>query len=84
MVFYMVFLLIYFSYRTLRFDIMKLKQIFRSNHKNAINRCIKMYLDKVFIKHSNICIVPNICICIVSQFLGKKSFRNQNTTAKYY
>ena len=47
------------SYRTLHFEILKLKQIFRSNGypKNFIDRCIKMYLDKVFIKDPNICIV---------------------------
>ena len=37
------------SDRTLHFEILKLKQIFRSNGypKNFVDRCIKMYLDKV-------------------------------------
>ena len=38
---------------------LKLKQIFRNNEypKNFADRCIKMYLDRVFVKHPNICIV---------------------------
>ena len=48
------------SYRTLHFEIQKLKQIIRSNGypQNFVDRYIKMYLDKVFIKHLNICVVP--------------------------
>ena len=48
------------SYKTLHFKILKLKQIFRinGNPKNLVDRCIKMYLQKVFIKCSNICIMP--------------------------
>ena len=36
------------SYRTLHFEIMKIKQIFRSNGypKNVLDRCKKMYLVK--------------------------------------
>ena len=36
------------SSRTLHFEILKLKQIFRSNGypKNFVDRCIKMYLDR--------------------------------------
>ena len=47
------------SYRTLHFQIPNLKQIFRSNAypKNLVDRCLKMYLHKVFVKHPNICIV---------------------------
>ena len=39
------------SYRTLHFEILKLKQIFQSNEypQNFVDSCIKMYLDKVFI-----------------------------------
>ena len=63
------------SYRTLHFEILKLKQIFRSNGypKNFIDRCIKMYLDKVFIKHPNICVVPKKELVCVFAFLGRKS-----------
>ena len=34
---------------------------------------IKMYLDKVFIKHPNICIAPKKELVCVFPFLGKKS-----------
>ena len=63
------------SYRTLHFEILKLKQIFRSNWypKNFIDRCIKMYLDKVFIKHPNICVVPKKELVCVFPFFGRKS-----------
>ena len=48
------------SYRTLHFEILQLKQVYSSNRypKNFVDRGIKMYLDKVFIKHPNNCIVP--------------------------
>ena len=48
------------SYKTLHLEILKLKQIFQNNRylKNFVDRCIKMNLDKVFVKHSNICFVP--------------------------
>ena len=41
------------SYGTLHFEISKLKRIFQSNEypKNFFNRCIKKYLDKVFVKN---------------------------------
>ena len=64
------------SYRTLHFEILKLKQIFRSNGypKNFIDRCIKMYLDKVFIKHPNICVyLPKKELVCVFPFLCRKS-----------
>ena len=63
------------SYKTLHFEILKLKQIFRSNGypKNFIDRCIKMYLGKVFIKHPNICVVPKKELVCVFPFLGRKS-----------
>ena len=66
--------MIYSSYRTLHFEILKLKQIFRSKGypKNFVDRCIKMYLDKVFIKHANICIVPKKELVGVFPFLGRK------------
>ena len=56
-------------------DINKLKQVFRSNGypKNLVDRCIKISLDKVFIKHLNICIVPKKELVCVFPFLGKKS-----------
>ena len=63
------------SYRTLHFEILKLKQIFRSNGypETFIDHCIKMYLDKVLIKHLNICIVPKKELVCVFPFLGRKS-----------
>ena len=63
------------SYKTLHFEILKLKQIFRSNaySKNFMDRCIKMYLDKVFVKHPSICVVPKKELVCVFPFLGKKS-----------
>ena len=51
------------------FEILNLKQIFQSNGypKNLVDHCIKMYLNKVFIKHPNICIVPKkrISLCFL-------------------
>ena len=76
------------SYRTLHFKILKLKQIFRSNGypKNFIDCCIKIYLDKVFIKQPNICIAPRKELVCVFPFLGKKSLeikkRLQNTVER--
>ena len=48
------------SYRTLRFEILELRQTFRSNRypQSFLDRFINMYLDKVFIKHPFICVVP--------------------------
>ena len=72
------------SYRTLHFQIPKLKQIFRSNAypKNLVDRCLKMYLHKVFIKRPNICIAPKKELVCVFPFLGRKSLeikhRRQN------
>ena len=65
------------SYRTLHFEILKLKQIFQSNGypKKFADRCIKMYIDKVFIRHSNICIVPKKELVCVFPFLGRKSLK---------
>ena len=62
-------------YKTLHFEILKLKQIFRSNGypQNFIGRCIKMYLDKVFIKHPSICVRPKKELVCVFPFLGRKS-----------
>ena len=53
----------------------KLKQIFQSNGypKHFVDRCIKMYLDKVFIKHTNIGIVLKKELVCVFPFLNKKS-----------
>ena len=64
-----------FSYRTLHFKILKLKQIIRSNSypENFVNSCIKIYLDKVLIKYPNICIVTKKELVCVFPFLGKKS-----------
>ena len=61
------------SYRTLHFEILKLKQIFRSNGypKNFVDCYIKIYLDKVFIKHPNICIVPKKELVCFFQYLGR-------------
>ena len=63
------------SYRTLPFEILKLKQIFRSSEylKNFVDHCRKMYLDKVFIKHPHICIAPKRELVFVFPFLSKKS-----------
>ena len=63
------------SYKTLHFESLKLKQIFRSNaySKNFMDRCIKMYLDKVFVKHPSICVLPKKELVCVFPFLGKKS-----------
>ena len=63
------------SYRTLYFEIQKLKQIFRSNAypKSLVDLCIKMYLHKAFIKISNICIVPKKELVCVLLFLARKS-----------
>ena len=73
------------SYRSLHFEILKLKQIFRSNvcPRNFVDHCIKMYLDKVFLKFRNMCIVPKkelVCFPISQQ----KVIRNQKATAKCY
>ena len=73
------------SYRILHFEILKLKQIFRGNaySKSLVDRCIKMYLHKVFIKRPNICIVPKkelVCFPISWQ----EVIRNQKATAKCY
>ena len=48
------------SYRTLRFEILELRQIFRSNRypQSFLDCFINMYLDKVFIKHPFICVAP--------------------------
>ena len=76
------------SYRTLHFEILKLKHIFRSNGypKNFIDRCIKMYLDIVFIKQPNICIVPKKELVCVFPIYGRKSLeikkRLQNAIAR--
>ena len=63
------------SYRTPHFEILKLKQIFQSNGypQNFVDRFIKMYLDKVFIKHPNICVVRKNQLVCVFPFLDKKS-----------
>ena len=63
------------SYRTLHFEILKLKQIFRSNRspQNFVDHCIKMYLDIVFNKHPNVCVVPKKELVCFFLFLGKKS-----------
>ena len=63
------------SYRTLYFEIQKLKQIFRINAylKNLVDLCIKMYLHKAFIKRSNTCVVPKKELVCVLPFLGRKS-----------
>ena len=63
------------SYRTLHFEILKLKQIFQSNGNpnNFADRCIKMYLDKIFIKHPNICIESKKELVCAFPFLGSKS-----------
>ena len=63
------------SYRTLHFEILKLKKNFRSDGypKNSVDNCTKMYLDKVFMKHPNICIVPKKELVCVFRFLNKKS-----------
>ena len=53
------------SYRTLRFEILELRQIFRSNRypQGFLDCFINMYLDKVFIKHPFICVVPKyVCL----------------------
>ena len=77
------------SYRTLHFEILKLKQIVLSNKypKKFVDRCIKIFSDKVFIKHANICIVPKKkeLVCVFP-YLGKKSLeikkRLQNATER--
>ena len=48
------------SYRTLRFEVLELRQTFCSNRypQSFLDRFINMYLDKVFIKHPFICVVP--------------------------
>ena len=75
------------SYRTLHFEILKLKQIFRCNGypENFVDRCIKMYLDKVFILNTRIfvlCQKKGISLCFLIS--REKAIRNQKTTAKYY
>ena len=57
------------------FEILKLRQIFRSNGylKNFVDLCIKVYLDQVFIKHPNICIVSKKELVCAFPFLGRKS-----------
>ena len=63
------------SHRTLHFEILKLKQIFRSNGfpKNLVDRCMKMCSRKVFIKRPNICIVPKNQLVCVFPLLDRKS-----------
>ena len=63
------------SYRTLHFEILKLKQSFGSNEhpQKIFDRSIKVYLDKVFMKHPNICVVPKKELVCVFLFLDKKS-----------
>ena len=63
------------SYRTLHFEILKLKQTFQSNGypKNFVDHYMKIYLDKVFIKHPNIFIVPKKELVCFFPFLSKKS-----------
>ena len=63
------------SYRTLHFEILKLKLIFRSNGypQNFVDCCIKVYLNNVFIKHPNICVVPKKELVCVFPFLEKNS-----------
>ena len=67
------------SYGTLHFEIPKLKQLFwnKGYPKNLADRCIKMYLRKVFIKHFNICIY-------IFSISWQEVIRNQKTTAKCY
>ena len=62
------------SHRTLHFEILKLKQIFRSNGfpKTLVDRCMKMYSRKVFIKRPNICIMPKNQLVCVFPFLDRK------------
>ena len=62
------------SYRTLHFEILKLKQMFWSNTypKYLVDHCIKLYLHKVFIKCPNICNVPKKEFVCVFPFLGRK------------
>ena len=66
---------IFSSYRTLHFEILKSKQIFRINRclKNLVHRCVKMYSHKVFIKHPNICIVSKQKSVCLFPFLSRKS-----------
>ena len=56
----------------LHFEILKWKQIFRCNGypSNFVDHCTKIYLDKVFIKHLNICIVQKKEL--IFPFLAKK------------
>ena len=67
--------MILISCRTMHFEILKLKQIFRSNRypNNFVDRYIKIHLDKVFIKHPNIWIVLKKELACVFPFFGKKS-----------
>ena len=73
-------LMICCSYRTLHFQILKLKQIFWSNvyPKNLVDRCLKMYLHRAFIKHPNICIVSKKELVCVFPFLSRKSLEIKN------
>ena len=79
-------LLIWFSYRTLHFEILIVKQSFRKNGypKTFVDRCIQIYLDKVFIKHSNMSIVPKKEISLCFSISQQKVIRNQKATAKSY
>ena len=43
-----------------------------------------MYLDKVFIKQPNICIVPKNELVCVFPFLGKKPLKIKKMPAKFY
>ena len=56
-------------------QILKLKQISRRNaySKSLVDRCIKIYLHKVFIKRPNICIVPKKELVCFFPFLDRKS-----------
>ena len=67
------------------FENQKLKQTFQSNRypKDLVNRCIKMYLDKVFIKHLDLyCTKKGLRLCF--RISRQIVIRNQKTTAKCY
>ena len=68
------------SYRALHDKNSKLKQIFWSNGypKNFAGRCIKTYLDKIFIKSHFFCTVLKQGLVKVFPFFGKRSLEIKN------
>ena len=66
------------SYRTLRFEILELRQIFRSNKypQSFLDCFINMYLDKVLLNTHLFVLCQNMFVCIVL----KCQYKSKNVT----